>query len=111
MPTNASSADSPGTSKATIDSVQGDTTATLDLVKGMVSTLSTISSRLQALETQMARCLPPPTSSIPAVMPVLFRSPARTQEDLDDREAELANSQVYDVVVSVTVHFVLTSCR
>ncbi|KAF7259093.1 hypothetical protein EG68_03409, partial [Paragonimus skrjabini miyazakii] len=82
-----------------IDSLQGDTTAVLNIVKGIVSTLSTVNSRLQALETQVSRCLPPITSSTPAVMPVMFRSPARTQDDLDAREAELANSEVYDVVM------------
>ncbi|KAF7241650.1 hypothetical protein EG68_10329, partial [Paragonimus skrjabini miyazakii] len=83
-----------------LDSVQGDTTAILNLVKGIVSTLSTVNSRLQALETQVARSLPPTISSKPAVVPVMFRSPARTQEDLDAREAELANSEVYDVVMN-----------
>ncbi|KAF7241980.1 hypothetical protein EG68_10421 [Paragonimus skrjabini miyazakii] len=55
--------------------------------------------RLQALETQTTRSSPPTTSSKPAVMPAMFRSPARTQKKLDEREAELANSQVYDVVL------------
>ncbi|KAF7234280.1 hypothetical protein EG68_11740, partial [Paragonimus skrjabini miyazakii] len=84
---------------ASFDPLQGDTTAILNIVKGIVSTLSTVNSRLQALETQVARCLPPITSSTPAVMPVMFRSPARTQDDLDAREAELANSEVYGVVM------------
>ncbi|KAF7234249.1 hypothetical protein EG68_12167 [Paragonimus skrjabini miyazakii] len=81
------------------DSLQNDTTIILDLVRGIVSTSSNVTSRLQALETQMTRSFPPPTSSKPAVMPAMFRSPARTQEELDEREAELANSQVYDVVL------------
>ncbi|KAF7258256.1 hypothetical protein EG68_04214, partial [Paragonimus skrjabini miyazakii] len=79
--------------------LQGDTTAILDLVKGIVSTLSAVSDQLQALETQIARSLPPPTSSKPAVMPAMFRSLARTQEELEAREAELEDSEVYDVVL------------
>ncbi|KAF7234119.1 hypothetical protein EG68_12462 [Paragonimus skrjabini miyazakii] len=74
----------------------------LNIVKGIVSTLSTVNSRLQALETQVARCLPPITSYTPAVMPVMFRSPARTQDDLDAREAEQTNSEAYDVMKSLS---------
>ncbi|KAF7261035.1 hypothetical protein EG68_01491 [Paragonimus skrjabini miyazakii] len=99
MTINTSSSESVCTSKAGLDSLQGDTTVILNLVKGIVSTLSTVNSRRQALETQVARRFFPTTSSKPAVMPVMFRSPARTQEDLDAREAELANSEVYDVVM------------
>ncbi|KAF7238258.1 hypothetical protein EG68_11318 [Paragonimus skrjabini miyazakii] len=39
------------------------------------------------------------SNSKPAVMPAMFRSSARTQEDQDAREAELANSEMYDVVM------------
>ncbi|KAF7258422.1 hypothetical protein EG68_04198 [Paragonimus skrjabini miyazakii] len=106
---NTSSSKSASNSKTGFDSLQNDTTTILDLVRRIVSTFSTVTSRLQALETQMTRSFPPPTSSKPAVMPAMFRSPARTHEELDEREAELANSQVYDVVVSVTFHFVFTS--
>ncbi|KAF5396231.1 hypothetical protein PHET_10526 [Paragonimus heterotremus] len=47
----------------------------------------------------MARNFSPPNTSKPAVMPAMFKSPARTQQELDERETELANSQVYDVVL------------
>ncbi|KAF7234255.1 hypothetical protein EG68_12286, partial [Paragonimus skrjabini miyazakii] len=52
-----------------------------------------------------------PTSSKPTVVPVIFRSPAQTQEKLNAREAELANSGIYDVVLSATVRSVPSSCR
>ncbi|KAF7240955.1 hypothetical protein EG68_10611 [Paragonimus skrjabini miyazakii] len=56
------------------------------------------SNGLQALETQIVRSLPPPTSSKAAVVPAMFRSLARIEEVLDACEAELTNSEVYDVV-------------
>ncbi|KAF7262560.1 hypothetical protein EG68_00176 [Paragonimus skrjabini miyazakii] len=60
MRTNARSSDSVCISRAGIESIQGDTTTILDLVKGIVSTLSTVTYRLQASEAQIARVLPPP---------------------------------------------------
>ncbi|KAA3676241.1 uncharacterized protein DEA37_0004707 [Paragonimus westermani] len=86
-------------SRIDTESSRGDTTAILDLVKGIVVTLSTVNSRLQALETHMVRNFPPSNDPKPAVMPEAFRSPARTQEDLLAREAELAKSDVYNVVM------------
>ncbi|KAA3671376.1 uncharacterized protein DEA37_0010332 [Paragonimus westermani] len=83
------------------DPSRGDTAAILELDKGIAVTLSTVNSRLQALETQMARNFPPSNDPRPAAMPETFRSPARTQEDLVAREAELAKSDVYNVVKSL----------
>ncbi|KAF7239416.1 hypothetical protein EG68_10706 [Paragonimus skrjabini miyazakii] len=98
--TNTSSSKSVNTRKAGFDSLQSDKTTILDLVRGIVSILSTVTSQLQALETHMTRSFPPPTTSIPAIMPALLRSPARTQEELDEREAELANPQVAEYATS-----------
>ncbi|KAF7255999.1 hypothetical protein EG68_06821 [Paragonimus skrjabini miyazakii] len=77
-----------------------DTTTILDLVKGVVSTLSNITSRLQALKTLIVRSLPPPTSSRPTVTPVISKSPTGIQEKLDTCEAELVNSEVYEIVLN-----------
>ncbi|KAF7257787.1 hypothetical protein EG68_06806 [Paragonimus skrjabini miyazakii] len=110
MTKNTSFFESECTSKASFDSLQGDKTTIPDLVEGIVSTLSTVTSGLQALETQTDQSLQPPNSSKPAVMPAMFKSPARTQEDLDAREPELATSDVYDVF-NATVYVVITTCR
>ncbi|KAF8562937.1 hypothetical protein P879_11666 [Paragonimus westermani] len=103
MTANVSSSDRSdsmhSTSRTDADSSREDTAAILELVKGIVLTLSTLNSRMQALETQMARNFAPSSDPKLAVMPEMFRSPARTQEDLVAREAELAKSDVYNVVM------------
>ncbi|KAF7258755.1 hypothetical protein EG68_03774 [Paragonimus skrjabini miyazakii] len=91
MTTKTSSSESVCTGKAGFESPQGDITTILALVKGIVSTLPTVTSR----------------PSKPAVIQVMFRLSARTQEDLDARQAELANPEVYDVVVSAAVYLVI----